>query len=129
MGADQLTGAQSLTAVTAEVEQFIARWQGREGGQERANYGMFLREFCSALAIRPPDPAGDPETNDYVFERVVREPGRDGGVSNRRIDLYKRDCFVLEAKQSRQKEGGDKQVHGQADLFGGRAANTRAARR
>ena len=43
----------------------------------------------------------------------------DGGVSNRRIDLYKRDCFVLEANQSRQKEGGEKQVHGQVDLFGG----------
>ncbi len=54
-----------------------------------------------------------------TFERVVKEPGRDGGVSNRRIDLYKRDCFVMEAKQSRQKEGGDKEVHGQKGLFGG----------
>jgi len=87
MGADQLTETQSRPGVLAAAEAFIARWQGREGGQVRANYGMFLREFCSALAIRPPDPAGDPETNDYVFECVVREPGRDGGVSNRRIDL------------------------------------------
>jgi hypothetical protein len=30
--------------------------------------------------------------------------------------LYKRDHFVLEAKQSRQK-GGDKEVPGQPDLF------------
>jgi hypothetical protein len=118
MGADEQTGAQSEAAATV-VEAFIARWQGREGGQERANYGMFLRELCGALAIHPPDPAGDPETNDYVFERVVKELGRDGGVSSRRIDLYKRDRFVLEAKQSRQRVGGEKEVHGQTDLFGG----------
>jgi hypothetical protein len=98
------------------VEAFIARWQGRTGGQERANYGMFLRELCTALAVSPPDPAGDPETNDSVFERVVKEPARDGATTSKRIDLYKRDCFVLEAKQSRQM-GGDKEVRGQADLF------------
>ncbi|WP_348648336.1 DNA methyltransferase [Rhizobium sp. BK491] len=32
---------------------------------------------------------------------MVREAGRDGAVSSKRIDLYKRDCFILEAKQSR----------------------------
>ena len=78
---------------------------------------MFLRELCDALGLQPPDPAGDPETNDYVFERVVKEPGRDGTVSSRRIDLYKRGSFVLEAKQSRQQKGGDKEVQGHADLF------------
>jgi len=119
MGADQQRPKQSGPAVPAAVEDFIARWLGREGGQERANYSMFLTELCSALAIQPPDPAGDPETNDYVFERIVKEPGRDGGVSSRRVDLYKRDCFVLEAKQSLQNEGGEKEVHGQKDLFGG----------
>ncbi len=119
MGANQGKAAPSKTAIPVAAEDFIARWQGRAGCQERANYGMFLRELCSTLDIRPPDPAGDPETSDYVFERVVKEPGRDGGMSSRRVDLYKRDCFVLEAKQPRQKEGGDKQVHGRADLFGG----------
>ncbi len=103
-------------SASGAVEAFIARWQGRTGGQERANYGMFLRELCTALAVEAPDPAGDPETNDYVFERVVKEPARDGAMTSKRIDLYKRDCFVLEAKQSRQ-IGGDKQVKGQADLF------------
>lgn len=99
------------------VEAFIARWQGREGGQERANYALFLTELCDILALPHPQPASaEHETNDYVFERVVKEPGRDGVVSNRRIDLYKRGSFVLEAKQSRQK-GGDKEVAGQAGLF------------
>jgi hypothetical protein len=40
--------------------------------------------------------------------RVVKEPAREGAASSRRIDLYKRDCFVLEAKQSRL--SGDKKV-------------------
>jgi hypothetical protein len=101
------------------LEAFIAHWQGREGGQERANYALFLTQLCSALGLPDPDPADrSPETNDYVFERVVKEVGRDGSVATKRIDLYKRNCFVLEAKQSRQQKGGDKEVFGQADLFG-----------
>ncbi|WP_317208267.1 class I SAM-dependent DNA methyltransferase [Rhizobium halophilum] len=56
-----------------------------------------------------PDPASaTTETNDYVFERVVKEVARDGSTSHKRIDLYKKDCFVLEAKQSRL--SGDKQI-------------------
>ncbi len=99
------------------VEAFIRRWQGREGGQERANYALFLTELCGALDLDPPDPASAAaEANDYVFERVVRETGRDGTVSNRRIDFYRRGAFVMEAKQSRQK-GGDKEVPGQGDLL------------
>jgi len=102
----------------AAIEHFIDRWLGQEGGQERANYALFLTELCDALGLRHPEPASaEHAANDYVFERVVREAGRDGAVSNRRIDLYKRDCFVLEAKQSRQQKGGDKEVHGQPDLF------------
>ena len=116
MGPKSTSTAGSSVASPASVDAFIARWQGRDGGQERANYAMFLREFCDALGLPPPDPAGDPETNDYVFERVVKDPGRDGGATSRRIDLYKRDCFVLEAKQSRQQKGGEKEVHVQADL-------------
>ncbi len=55
------------------LETFITRWQGREGGQERANYAMFLTELCGALALPDPDPAdGHHQTNDYVFERVVK---------------------------------------------------------
>ena len=31
------------------VEAFIRRWQGREGGQERANYVSFLNELIALL--------------------------------------------------------------------------------
>jgi hypothetical protein len=100
------------------VETFIARWQGREGGQERANYALFLSELCGVIGVDPPDPAGaGADGNDYVLERAVREPGGNGSHSHRRIDLYKRGCFVLEAKQSRQR-GGKKEVAGHHDLLG-----------
>ena len=85
------------------VERFIARWQGLEGGQERANYAPFLIGLCESLQLPHPDPAeATHENNDYVFERAVQEISREGVTSFKRIDLYKRDCFVLEAKQSRQ---------------------------
>lgn len=93
----------------AAVEAFITRWQGREGGQERANYALFLSELTSILGVQPPEPASaDASANDYVFERVVKETARDGSVSYKRIDLYKKDCFILEAKQSR--FSGDKKL-------------------
>ncbi|MGN6489754.1 MAG: hypothetical protein ACTHLT_18295, partial [Devosia sp.] len=59
------------------VEEFIARWQGREGGAERANYALFLSELCDVLGVARPDPAtADHAHNDYVFERaVVRREG------------------------------------------------------
>ena len=101
------------------IERFIARWQGHEGGQERANYALFLTELCTALDLPQPSPAqATHEFNDYVFERAVRRH-RDEGDSIGRIDLYKRNSFVLEAKQSRQK-GGKKEVAGvsnQTDMF------------
>ena len=84
------------------IEPFIARWQGREGGQERANYVMFLNEFCHTLGLPMPEPAcATTRDNDYVFERAVKDFLPDGSAASRRIDLYKRGCFVLEAKQSR----------------------------
>ncbi len=92
------------------VDTFIARWQGREGGQERANYGLFLSELCDAIGVPRPQPASATTAeNDYVFERAVKEPGFDGTVGTGRIDLYKRGSFVLEAKQSRQ-PGGRKAI-------------------
>jgi hypothetical protein len=99
------------------LDRFIARWQGREGGQERANYALFLSELCDAIGVARPDPASArTESNDYVFERKVDDTDFEGAVSHRRIDLYKRGCFVLEAKQSRLK-GGKKEVPVQPELF------------
>ena len=99
-----------------KAEAFILRWQGQEGGQERANYALFLTELCDVLGLPHPDPAdARHERNDYVFERVVTRH-RDDGDAIGRIDLYRKNSFVLEAKQSRWK-GGDKAIAGQSDLF------------
>ncbi len=99
-----------------DVEAFIARWSDREGGQERANYALFLIGLTRLLGLPEPDPSGiSHEGNDYVFERAVPKR-RDAGDTVGRIDLYRRGSFVLEAKQSRVK-GGQKEVPGRDDLF------------
>jgi hypothetical protein len=92
----------------AKLDAFVARWQGGEGGQERANYALFLSELCDVIGVERPNPATGTGRDDYVFERWVEERHADGTTAPRRIDLYKRDCFILEAKQSRQKGGRTK---------------------
>ncbi len=103
----------------ADIEGFIARWTANEGGQERANYALFLSELADVLGVARPDPANaSTENNDYVFERAVKEPNGDGTFNHRRIDLYKRGSFVLEAKQSRLRPGSGKEMEPTPDLFG-----------
>jgi len=86
------------TAPADPIEAFIARWKGSSGA-ERANYALFLVELCDLLGVGRPNPAGaETARNDYVFERAVRFRHDDGSTSPGRIDLYKKGCFVLEAK-------------------------------
>jgi hypothetical protein len=60
---------------------------------------MFLRELCEVIDAPIPNPASATHAfNDYVFERVVERKRPDGSLERGRIDLYKRDCFILEAK-------------------------------
>ena len=95
-----------MDAQPSPIETFIARWQGREGGAERANFPLFIAELCTALTLPTPDPASaTTDHNDYVFERRVDIKQPDGNTSPGRIDLYKRNAFILEAKQSRQPGG------------------------
>jgi hypothetical protein len=106
---------------TGAAEAFIARWQGQEGGQERANYALFLTELCDLIGVEHPEPAGAThERNDYVFERVVTKRKDDGDALGR-IDLYKKNSFVLEAKQSRW-QGQKNEIKGQDDLFAAEVA-------
>jgi hypothetical protein len=72
------------------------------GAAERANYVSFLNELCDLLGVPKPDPTmKDDERDAYVYERAVTFHNPDGTTSAGRIDLYKRGCFVLEAKQRR----------------------------
>lgn len=100
------------------ANSFIAKWSGREGGQEHANYGMFLTELCDAIQVERPNPAGvSHRLNDYVFERYVERKIDIRTTERGWIDLYKRDCFILEAKQSRLKGGKKALPDEQGDLF------------
>ncbi|MCH8513201.1 MAG: class I SAM-dependent DNA methyltransferase, partial [Kiritimatiellae bacterium] len=91
-----------------KIEAFIARWEVAEAS-ERSNAPLFLTELCDVLDLPHPDPAGD--DNAYIFERDVTFRKHDGSTAPGRIDLYKRGCFVLEAKQGSE-IGGAKIGHG-----------------
>jgi SAM-dependent methyltransferase len=91
------------------VEQFIEHWQGASGG-ERSQSQSFLSGLCRVLGVE------EPKDGDYKFEYAVT-----GDRGTDFIDLYKRGCFVLEAKQSRAR-GGRKAVAGQEDFFEAEAA-------
>jgi len=85
------------------LEKFLERWHNA-GGSEQANSQLFLTELCDLLELPRPEPAAqDTQYNAYVFERRVDIKHRDGSVSMGRIDLYKRGCFVLEAKKTQHK--------------------------
>lgn len=103
---------------TSDATAFIARWHDREGGRERSNYALFLTELCDVIGVVRPEPAEATNAlNDYVFERHVERQQPDGSKDRGWIDLYKRGCFILEAKQSRQKGGSKILPEEQADLF------------
>jgi Fic family protein len=91
---------------------------------ERANYQLFLTELTKLLDLERPTPASqDTENNAYVFERKVRFKHADGSESQGFIDLYRRGCFVCEAKQSGKQLDSDAwdaamlRAHGQAQQY------------
>ena len=89
------------------VSKFVARWEQSEAA-ERANYQLFLSELCGLLGVPQPEPTkADVSQNAYVFERDVTFQNQDGTTSPGRIDLYKRGCFVLEAKQGSEQATDD----------------------
>ena len=89
----------STAASPTDIADFLTRW-GPSGSAERANYQLFLSELCTLLGVERPHPARtDNRDNAYVFERSVLFDDGDGQTSTGFIDLYKRGCFVLEAKQ------------------------------
>ena len=84
------------------VAAFIARWAA-SSGSEQANSQLFLAELCDALELKRPEPAKPTnEDNAYSFERKVFVPIGGGKTEMKRLDLYKRGCFVLESKQGQE---------------------------
>lgn len=89
---------------TSKLEKLIEDF-GDSGGGEIANAQLFVERLTGALGVEQPSPAKE-ETrlNDYVFERSVTFHHAGGTTSTGRIDCYKRDCFIWEAKQSAKRE-------------------------
>lgn len=86
------------------VSEFITRWEA-SGAAERANYQLFLSELCDVLGVPRPEPAkADPSLNSYVFEHPVLFDDGLGHTTTKFIDLYRRGCFILEAKQGSERE-------------------------
>jgi hypothetical protein len=82
-----------------DLATFLAKWSA-SGGAERANKDSFLRDLCDVLGVPHPDPkTGDSARDAYVFERDAKLHHPDGSYTTGFIDLYKRGCFLLEAKQ------------------------------
>ena len=98
------------------VQAFIDRWQP-SGSAERANYQLFLTELCQLIGVEPPRPKLPHEhENAYVFEKPVPLPTGTTGF----IDLYKRGCFVLEAKQGSDQVAADTQIGAYPEKGGGK---------
>ena len=114
---------ESPASAPKDVTPFIQRWS-QAGGTERQNCQIFLTELCELLDLPRPEPASrQTEDNAYVFERKVIFHHADGTDSRGFIDLYKRGCFVLEAKQTGQTLGSQVwggamlRAHGQAQQY------------
>jgi len=82
-----------------QIDSFITDW-AVTGGSELANTQSFVNGLATLIGVDPPNGSqSDDAQNDYVFERRVFQDNGDGTTSFGRLDAYKRDCFVLEAKQ------------------------------
>ncbi|GMV41595.1 MAG: hypothetical protein AMXMBFR64_33110 [Myxococcales bacterium] len=89
--------ARRMPAATLErLAAFARQWSGKEGTEQQLSQS-FLNGLCDALGTPRPY-AGQHSVEDYCFEKRVDVPDRS---ERGRIDLYKRGCFVLEAKCGR----------------------------
>jgi len=82
------------------VEDFIETWS-RASGSERSLYQVFVNGLCDLIGV---EKVGAEHGDEYRYERQVTRRYDDGPGTPNYIDLYKRECFVLEAKQSKKRE-------------------------
>lgn len=77
-----------------KLRDLAEKWADVPAG-EFANAQMYLGELATALGVEPPQPKG----SGYEYEFYVLSTDRKSGKeSKQRIDLYKKDHFILEAK-------------------------------
>ena len=91
------------------ITAFITKWRNTQGqGAELADFQSFARDLCDALNLPHPDPKSDANKDGaYIFERPVDSYDADGQLKQgkNRIDLYRRDSFVMEGKQTGKQVG------------------------
>ena len=111
--------------MSLDAEQFMAKWAAT-GAAERANFQPFCGGLCDLLGVARPDGQTPTEAeNAYVFEKNVPLHQPDGSTTTGRIDLYKRDHFVMEGKQGAE-EGAVRKGHGTRGSTGWDKALVRA---
>ncbi len=83
-----------------------------------ANSQTWINRLCQLIGAEEPHGTQENEAaNNYVFEKRVDHRHRDGTTTALRIDCYKRNCFILEAKQSSQAAGRAARDDSQGDLL------------
>jgi hypothetical protein len=91
-----------------DLQAFVETWL-KSGAAERAHKDKFLDQLCDVLGVPKPEAkTNDPSRDRYVFEHDVPTAHEGGQVTTRKIDLYKHECFILEAKQG--SNPGDKKL-------------------
>jgi len=85
-----------MTEISKDAsDDFIAKWSGMTAS-ELSTAQSFAMDLCRLLGVETPHADA---AQQYMFERPITFAHGDGGSSAGRIDLYKRGCFVLEAKK------------------------------
>lgn len=98
--------AQSDDGGWKKREAFVERWEA-SGAGERANFQTFGRELCDLIGAPVDFVASDtPENDHYRFEMPVGMDNGDGTSTTKFADLFRRNCFVCEAKQGSDADAG-----------------------
>ena len=82
------------------VDEFIAEYWGKPGGSEKSNFAPFIFDLCDLLGEKRPGQAEKGKLGEYEFEGSVPKGSFRSLDQSGAIDLYKRDHFIMEAKQS-----------------------------
>jgi hypothetical protein len=83
------------------------RGQSASPAHERASFQSCCNELCALLAVpRAGLARQDERDNAYVYDKTVWFDDGDGKRTANFIDLYKRACFVMEAKQGSEADDG-----------------------
>ena len=101
--------------VLSALRKLAAEWRNVPA-RERTNCQRYLGGLCAALGVEAPGHPG----SGYEYELPIKVVDRDGNDRTNFVDLFKRDHFVLEAK-NKEPSGSDelrlRKAYGQARSY------------